>query len=248
MKYYSRGLSLIELMVSLVIGLVIVLGVTQIFISAKNTYISQNASAAMQEDARYALSRMVQEIRMVGMFGCIAPSAGAPSFIDLSVAPTFSTASANPISYTTATAAGVTTSVLTLLTGDVGTAGGTPSYTVASDCLTTATVTTGTPVLLTGQQGFPIRRVIYTFANNQLSTTVGSTTSVLVGNVSGFAISFGLATAGSPYVVGSYTAAPSTADLGFIRSVRITLTLTDPKSRVRDQTFNVVAALRNKLN
>lgn len=245
MRARARGFSLIELMVSLVIGLVIMLGVTQIFISAKNTYLSQNSSAAMQEDARYALSKMIQEIRMVGMFGCINP--GSTSFIDLSVAPTFTSVSTNPISYTSATANGVTTNVLTLLTGDVGTAGGTPTYTVASDCLTTATVTTGTPVLTLGQQAFPIRRVIYTFANGQLSTTVGNTTSVLVSNVAGFAVSFGLATAAAPYVVSSYTATPSTANFSFIRSVRITLTLTDPNNRTRDQAFNVVAALRNKL-
>jgi type IV pilus assembly protein PilW len=248
MNHQSRGMGLVELMVSMLIGLVIVLGVTQIFISAKNTYMSQNASAAMQEDARYALSRMVQEIRMVGMFGCINPSAGPPSFIDLSVAPTFSTVSANPLSYSSTTSSGVTTNVLTLLTGDVGATGGIPSYTVASDCLNTATVSTGTPVLLAGQQAFPIRRVIYTYVNKQLSTTIGSSTSVLVNNVSGFSVSFGLATAGSPYVVGSYTSTPSTADFGYIRSVRITLTLTDPNNRVRDQAFNVVAALRNKLN
>jgi type IV pilus assembly protein PilW len=232
-------------MVSMVIGLIVVLGVTQIFLSAKNTYMSQNSSAAMQEDARYALSKMIQEIRMVGMFGCINPS--STSFIDLSAAPTFTSVSSNPISYTSTTAAGVTINVLTLLTGDVGSSGGTPSYIVASDCLTTATVTSVTPVLLPGQQAFPIRRVIYTFANNQLSTTVGTTTSVLISNVSAFTVSFGLATAASPYVVASYSTAPAAGDYAYIRSVRITLTLTDPNNRARNQTFNVVASLRNKL-
>lgn len=245
MRVHARGFSLVELMVSMVIGLIVVLGVTQIFLSAKNTYMSQNASAAMQEDARYALSKMIQEIRMVGMFGCINPS--STSFIDLSTAPTFTSVSSNPIAYTSTTAAGVTTNVLTLLTGDVGSTGGTPSYFVASDCLTTATVTTLAPVLLPGQQAFPIRRVIYTFANNQLSTTVGNTTSVLINNVSAFSVTFGMATAAAPYVVGSYSAAPAAANYGYIRSVRITLTLTDPNNRARNQTFNVVASLRNKL-
>jgi len=245
MSARAKGFALIELMVSMVLGLVIVLGVTQIFLSAKNTYLSQNASAAMQEDSRYALSKMVQEIRMVGMFGCV--STGSTSFIDLSVAPTFTTVSANPIAYTSTTTNGATTNVLTLLTGDVGTTGGTPSYTIVSDCLTTATVTTGAAVPLAAQQAFPIRRVIYTFANNQLSTTVGTTISVLISNVSAFNVTFGLATAAAPYVVSSYTAAPTAANYGYIRSVRISLTLTDPNNRVANQTFNVVAALRNKL-
>jgi type IV pilus assembly protein PilW len=245
MKNQSKGFGLIELMVALVLGLGLVLGVAQIFLAAKNTYMGQNASAAMQEDARYALSKIIQEVRMVGMFGCINP--GSTSFIDQSAAPTFTSVSSNPISYTSTTTSGVTTKVLTLLTGDVGSTGSTPSYIVATDCLTSATVTSVAPVLLPGQLSFPIRRVIYTFVNNQLSTTVGNATSILINNVSAFTVSFGLATAASPYVVASYSTAPAAADYGYIRSVRITLTLTDPNNRVRNQTFNVVASLRNKL-
>lgn len=246
MKNHCKGFGLIELMVSLVLGLIIVLGVTQIFLSAKNTYMSQNASAAMQEDARYALSKMIQEIRMVGMFGCVAT--GSTSFVDkTTVLPLFTTANLNPISYTSAVASGVTTSVLTLLTGDVGTSSGAPTYTVLSDCLTSATVSSGTATPASGQQAFPIRRVIYTFSNAQLSTTIGTTTSVLINNVAAFTVTFGMATAAAPYAVGSYTATPAVADYGYIRSVRITLTLTDPNNRARNQTFNVVASLRNKL-
>lgn len=245
MKQRSGGFGLIELMVSLVIGLIIVLGVTQIFLSARNTFVSQNASAAMQEDARYALSKMIQEIRMVGMFGCINPSSA--SFIDASASPTFTTASANPIAYTSATANGVTTNTLTLLTGDVGTNGGVPTYTILSDCLTAATASSGAATQA-GMQAFPIRKVLYTFVNNQISTTVGTTTSVLISNVVSFSVSFGLATAAAPYSVSSYSAAPAAGDLAYIRSVRISLTLSDPNSKVKNQVFNVVAALRNKLN
>lgn len=245
MKRRSGGFGLIELMVSLVIGLIIVVGVTQIFLSARYTFMSQNASAAMQEDARYALSKMIQEIRMVGMFGCINPSSS--SFVDSSVSPTFTTASANPIAYTSTTSSGVTTNVLTLLAGDVGTSGGTPTYTILSDCLTTATAYSGAATLA-GMQAFPIRKVVYTFVNNQISTTVGTTTSVLISNVTSFNVSFGMATAASPYTVSSYNAAPATADLGYIRSVRISLVLSDPNAKVAPQTFSVVAALRNKLN
>ncbi|WP_287815383.1 prepilin-type N-terminal cleavage/methylation domain-containing protein, partial [Pseudomonas sp.] len=61
MRKRASGFGLIELMVAILLGLIILLGVLQIFVSAKNTYLAQNASAAMQEDARYALSKMVQE-------------------------------------------------------------------------------------------------------------------------------------------------------------------------------------------
>jgi len=45
--------------------------------------------------------------------------------------------------------------------------------------------------------------------------------------------------------VARYDASP--ADLGLIRSVRILMTLQDPAGRVKDQTYSVVAALRNRL-
>jgi len=43
----------------------------------------------------------------------------------------------------------------------------------------------------------------------------------------------------------SYSSNPS--EPARIRSVRLSLTLFDPSGRVSDQTFNVVAALRNRL-
>ena len=48
MKRGARGFSLLEVMVALALGLVVVLGVTRVFIAAKSTYLSQNASAHMQ--------------------------------------------------------------------------------------------------------------------------------------------------------------------------------------------------------
>ena len=60
MRRSSRGIGLIELMVAMTLGLVIVLGVTQIFLTAKNTYQSQNAAAGIQEDGRFLMSKMAQ--------------------------------------------------------------------------------------------------------------------------------------------------------------------------------------------
>ena len=71
MKKFAKGFGLVEIMVALVLGLVVVLGVIQIFLASKNTYVTQNASARMQEDARFALSKLMQEIRLTGMYGCL---------------------------------------------------------------------------------------------------------------------------------------------------------------------------------
>lgn len=236
MKHSSRGFGLIEMLIALVLSLIVVLGVAQVFIAAKNTYVSQNAAAGMQEDARFVLSKMIQEIRMIGMFGCLG------TVTDASSAGDFNASQLAPISWDNASLK------LTLVTADVGGNGGTPTWTVVSDCRNSATAYTGVRAPASGQVAFPIRRLIYSFSNNQLLMGVGSgtpTQAVLVNNVSAFNVSFGVATSTTDVAASSYSSNPVNPAL--IRSVRLTLTLTDPNNRVRNQTFNVVAALRNRL-
>jgi type IV pilus assembly protein PilW len=236
MNRTSRGFGLIELLIALALSLVVVLGVAQIFIAAKNTYVSQNTAAGMQEDARFVLSKMIQEIRMVGMFGCLG------TIIDASSAGNFNASQIAPISWDNANLK------LTLVTADVGGSGGVPTWTVVSDCRNTATAYSGARTPASGQLAFPIRRLVYSFSNNQLLMGSGAgtpTQQVLVNNVSAFNVSFGLASSATDTAASSYSGNPS--DPARIRSVRLTLTLYDPNDRVHNQTFNVVAALRNRL-
>lgn len=236
MNRSSKGFGLIELLIALALSLVVVLGVAQIFIAAKNTYVSQNTAASMQEDARFVLSKLIQEIRMVGMFGCLG------AITDSSSAGDFNASQTTPISWDNAKLK------LTLVTADVGGSGGAPTWTVISDCRNTATAYTPPRTPASGQLAFPIRRLIYSLKNGQLTMGVGSGTPtqfVLVDNVRAFDVSFGLAGSATDVAASSYS--PNPTDPARIRSVRLTLTLTDPNNRVRDQTFNVVAALRNRL-
>ncbi|MBD9590293.1 prepilin-type N-terminal cleavage/methylation domain-containing protein [Pseudomonas sp. PDM03] len=236
MNRLNRGFGLIEMLIALALSLVVVLGVAQIFIAAKNTYVSQNAAANMQEDARFVLSKMIQEIRMVGMFGCLGTISEASAGVG------FTTNQATPIGWDNANLK------LTLVTADVGAGGGTPTWTVVSDCRNTATAYSNVQAPATGQLAFPIRRLIYSLKNGQLTMGSGIGTpaqAVLVDNVKAFDVSFGLAASATDTAASSYSTNPS--DPARIRSVRLTLTLKDPNSRVRDQTFNVVAALRNRL-
>lgn len=65
------GLSLIELMIALVIGLVLLLGVIQIFSASRTAaQLSEGASRA-QENGRFALDYLARDIRMAGHFGCV---------------------------------------------------------------------------------------------------------------------------------------------------------------------------------
>lgn len=236
MKHHNRGFGLIEMLIALALGLIVVLGVVQTFLAAKNTYVSQNTGAAMQEDARFVLSKMIQELRMVGMFGCLG------SITDASSAGDFNAAQLTPISWDNSNLK------LTLVTADVGGNGGTPTWTVVSDCRNSATAYTGLRAAGSGQIAFPIRRLIYSFSSNQILMGTGSgtpTQQVLVNNVSAFNVTFGLASSATDVAASSYSSNPG--DPARIRSVRLSLTLTDPNNRVANQTFNVVAALRNRL-
>ncbi|RJX75937.1 PilW family protein [Pseudomonas sp. LS-2] len=232
MKNRSRGFGLIEIMVALVLGLVVVAGIIQIFISTKTTYQTQNTAGRMQEDARFVLSKLMQEIRMTGMYGCLRfdtlPVTGA-----IAPPPNLSF----PILWDAAN------SRLTLVTADVGTTGTSPTWTVISDCRTSSQVFLGTRAAALGQIAFPLRQLVYTLSGNQLTVRDGLTgaAQILADNVSAFNVTFGIT--GSPM---SYTNTLTNASSTSVRSVRLTLTLNDPTGQVRAQTYNVVAALRNR--
>lgn len=68
----QRGLSLIELMVSIVIGLVLITGIIQVFITSKQTYSLQQELGRMQEDIRFTHEFLNRDIRMAGYAGCIS--------------------------------------------------------------------------------------------------------------------------------------------------------------------------------
>jgi type IV pilus assembly protein PilW len=66
---YSRsqqGLSLIELMIAMLIGCFLILGVTQIFIDNKRSYLFQQSQAHNQENSRFTLLLLDQELAKTG--------------------------------------------------------------------------------------------------------------------------------------------------------------------------------------
>lgn len=66
----SRGLSLVELMVALVVGLLLMAGAISIFLSNKRTYEITDDLSRLQENARFALETMLRDLRMAGNLGC----------------------------------------------------------------------------------------------------------------------------------------------------------------------------------
>jgi len=73
----SSGFTLIELMIAVAISVILLNGVLQIFQSSKQSYRVADNLGRMQENARYALDVLAQDIRQVGFLPCrIAQKSG----------------------------------------------------------------------------------------------------------------------------------------------------------------------------
>lgn len=72
-RIYQRreaGLSLVELMIALVLGLVLSAGVITLFIESKRDYQVQEAISEVQESGRFAAEFIAHDARMAGFSGC----------------------------------------------------------------------------------------------------------------------------------------------------------------------------------
>lgn len=68
----QAGLTLVELMVALVLGLLLVAGVIQVFISNNQTSRVTEAHSRLQDNARFALEILSKDVRSAGYSGCRA--------------------------------------------------------------------------------------------------------------------------------------------------------------------------------
>ena len=75
----QKGFSLVELMVALVLGLVIVGGVINIFLSNQQAFRTNDQLGRLQENARISFEQMAREIRQAGGNACGV--AGNPSLV-----------------------------------------------------------------------------------------------------------------------------------------------------------------------
>lgn len=85
MKLYRRnlGFSLVEVLIALAIGMVIVLAVSQVFISNRTAYRQAEALGRIQENGRFVLDGLGSDIRMAGAIGCRkdpSPSTGGDAY------------------------------------------------------------------------------------------------------------------------------------------------------------------------
>lgn len=95
--FKQTGFTLIEILVAMVVSFILIGGVIQLFTSNKQAYRTMDSSSRLQENGRFAMEFLKQDIRKAGFHGCrsrrsistnisanITGSGGAPD-LDLSV-------------------------------------------------------------------------------------------------------------------------------------------------------------------
>ena len=66
----QSGISLVELLIGLVLGLFLTGGAVQTFMVTKTSYRFSDSLARVQENGRFALELISRDLRMTGFFGC----------------------------------------------------------------------------------------------------------------------------------------------------------------------------------
>jgi type IV pilus assembly protein PilW len=93
----QRGLTLIELMISIAIGLVVVGAVTYMYVGSKGAYRGNESAARIQEAGRFALDSITRDIRRTGALGCGSlASIATAAAVNVSVIPTNTTTGTDP--------------------------------------------------------------------------------------------------------------------------------------------------------
>jgi len=75
-KKNQKGISIIEIMVSLVINSLVLIAIIQLFSQNKTNYVQQEELSRMQENGRFAMEYISRDLRYADFWGCVPdPSA-----------------------------------------------------------------------------------------------------------------------------------------------------------------------------
>jgi len=69
-KKLQQGLTLIELMIAMVLGLLLIAGISQVFVSNQQSYRVTEEQSRLQENARFSFEFLTRDIREAGYSGC----------------------------------------------------------------------------------------------------------------------------------------------------------------------------------
>ncbi|MCK5832024.1 MAG: PilW family protein [Methylococcales bacterium] len=78
---FNKGFTLVEMLIALLLSTIILAGIGKIFVGSKMTYSLQQELSRIQENGRFSMNYLAQEIRPVGFQGCPNLSAITPTII-----------------------------------------------------------------------------------------------------------------------------------------------------------------------
>lgn len=70
----QRGFTLVELMIAMILGLIVIAGVTSIFLAGQQSFRTNNALGDVEDGSRIAFELMARDIREAGLAGCDSAS------------------------------------------------------------------------------------------------------------------------------------------------------------------------------
>lgn len=232
-RHLQRGVSLIEIMVSMVIGLVVVGAVLVSYLGAGVSGKQQSAYLQMTEDAQIAFSVIGRELMSAGYARPVTWIGGTSTFARTFTGGTpdnvvhgcdtgFADPAANSLACGTSTSAAISVAYEADTVTTVVTASGLPS-----DCLGGTLTAQTTAVSPTVTVSFYVARNRYYVESSAAGVPelrcapAGGVGQALVDNVESMAISYGEAVAAAPRQVVRYVPAASVVDWGLVVSARI---------------------------
>lgn len=82
-KKNQQGLSLIELMIAVALGIFITGGMISLFVNSSQSYRVQENMSRLQENGHFAINFLTQDIRMADYWGCLNSSVGIANNLNL---------------------------------------------------------------------------------------------------------------------------------------------------------------------
>ena len=225
-----RGFSLVELMISLVLGLVVIAAVGMVFLSSSRTSAATNSLSRAQESSRFSVQYIGRELRMAGYstayeFGVVSRSIVFPSNI------VFTTPGQVIVGTDNSTAGGVLAGTDTIQLRYMGSAS-----TAIPDCQGNA-VNATTIVTI---------RMFVNEDNELVCTVDGGSEEVLIEDIGDLQLTYGVDT-NNDNSVDSYVTAAAVTDWLDPVSVRLEITIDSDNAEITDRVITSVIALRNRL-
>ncbi|CAG0944717.1 hypothetical protein GPROT2_02802 [Gammaproteobacteria bacterium] len=84
-RHHDRGMTLIELMVAMAIGLFLTWGAFEVYLQSKGNYKTAEVATRLQENARFALETIEPDLRLAGFWGPSTNTAFAPDATGIAV-------------------------------------------------------------------------------------------------------------------------------------------------------------------